>query len=225
MARRPTEVISHWHHYLEDFSTSALDFYSAVEEAVKSRELPDVKLSRVEFKEGGIGSAKREYLRIERERVVFDLCAAPYGSRGYFFSWWLAQVPGKLSDWLVPVILLGFGFMVLLAMLWAIFGDSCGGILVFLLFFFVGVPGGLLALGAGVRQGAIGDEELVLQIPILGWLYEKVFNPVTYYRLDTALMFQEAVRTSVNEVLEGLFSDKAVRALAPEEWAPRHQML
>ncbi len=95
MARKPERVISHWYNYVEGFSTSAMDFYAAVEAAVNARELPGVTLSRVEFKESGILSAKREYLRIQREKVAFDLGAAPYGGSAYFFSWWLAELPGN----------------------------------------------------------------------------------------------------------------------------------
>ncbi len=44
------------------------------------------------WKEGGVLSAKREYLRIQRGNLAFDVCTAPHGS-GYFFSWWMARVP------------------------------------------------------------------------------------------------------------------------------------
>jgi hypothetical protein len=211
MARKPARVISHWYHYVEGFATSAMDFYASVEESVKGRELPGASLSRVEFKEGGVLSAKREYLRVQREKTVFDLCAAPYGKQGYFFSWWLAELPGNPLVWLFATLGIGFAYLVLFGILWAMLGDSCGGIVLFILFVLAGIPGGLYALGYGVREGAIGDEEVVLAMPFVGWLYERVFQPTTYYRIDTALMFQEAVRASVNEVLEGLFSDQGLK--------------
>lgn len=85
-------VISHWYMLMEDFETSGLDFYRAVEDALRERGVPDARVSRVEWKEGGLATAKREYLRIERSRVAFDICAAPFGT-GYFFSWWLARIP------------------------------------------------------------------------------------------------------------------------------------
>lgn len=225
MARKPARVISHWYHYVEGFSTSGLEFFAAVEEAVKGREIPGASLSRVEFKEGGVLSAKREYLRVQREKTVFDLCAAPYGKNGYFFSWWLAELPGNPLMWLLATAVSTLIFIAILAVLWAMFGDSCGGIFVFVLLVLFGIPGGLYALGYGVREGAIGDEEAVLAMPFVGWLYERVFQPTTYYRIDTALMFQEAVRASVNEVLEDLFSEQGLRALASEDLAPRHQVL
>src|SRR6188474_2416272 len=84
------EVVSHWHKLLEDQQASALDFYGAVEEELKRRDVPGLQLERVDWREGGVTSAKREYLRIGRERLTFDLCAAPFGT-GYFFSWWVAK--------------------------------------------------------------------------------------------------------------------------------------
>lgn len=79
------QVISHWHALVDGFSTSALDFYSSVEEAVRARAVPEATFSRVEFSEAGLGSAKRQYFRVGRGKVNFDICAAPYGN-GFFFS-------------------------------------------------------------------------------------------------------------------------------------------
>lgn len=155
MARKPARVISHWYRYVEGFSTSGLEFYALVEEAVTRRRLPGVTLSRVRFLEGGVFSAKREYLRVQREGVVFDICAAPYGRGGYFLSWRLAELRGSL-----------------------------------------------------------------LARPIV-WLYQRLFRPKTYYRLDTALLFQEAVQAAVNEVLEGLLSEQGLRVPQPAPPGPR----
>ncbi len=52
-------VISHWCHLVEDFNTSALDFYGVVETALAQRGIPNSKTSRVEWKEGSVLSAKR----------------------------------------------------------------------------------------------------------------------------------------------------------------------
>lgn len=225
MARRPDRVVSHWYHYVEGFSTSALAFYMAVEEAVQRRDIPDVALSRVTFKEGGIASADREYLRIGRRRTVFDLCAAPFGRDGYFFSWWLVELPGNPWLWLGLTAAAGLAFVLLLGLLFLIFGRSCAGAVAAAITAFAAIPTGLFLLGWGVKEGAIGYEEDVLAIPVVGWLYERLFQPATYYRMDTALMFQEAVRASVNEVLAGILGDQGVRVPSQEEWAPRHQVL
>lgn len=97
MPRNPDGlVLSHWHTLFEDFSTSSQEFYAAVEEAVRERGLPDIEISRVLFSEGGTGSPEREYLRIQRDRTVFDICSAPFGN-GHFFSWWLAKIPVRFG--------------------------------------------------------------------------------------------------------------------------------
>lgn len=214
-------VLSNWHTLFEDFSTSTQDFYAAVEVAIADRNLPDIKTSRVFFSEGGIGSAKREYLRIERQRIVFDICSAPYG-KGHFFSWWLAKIPAKYGLFVVMAILLGFlvGWLFFEGIVLQIFGYGCAGAIVSALGFFIGIPAGFLLLGAGVERGLVGDEEWVLSIPWVGYLYYVIFNPVSYYRLDTAMMFRDSIRSAVNEVLNDLREEKGLRLLGDEELRP-----
>lgn len=91
-----SEVISHWNTLIENFNTSPLQFYSAVSEAITRRAVPDAELERINWLEGGLLSAKREYLRITRDEYFFDICAAPFGT-GFFVSWWLTmRAPGCL---------------------------------------------------------------------------------------------------------------------------------
>jgi hypothetical protein len=66
-------VISHWHHPVENFQTSTMEFYAAVEQALKPREIPDYSVSRIDWREGGVLTARREYLRIKRGKLAFDL--------------------------------------------------------------------------------------------------------------------------------------------------------
>ncbi len=147
MAKKVPLVFSHWYHLTENLQESALTFYGAVEEAVKRRQLTDVKISRVDYREGGILSAKREYLRLQRKNLIFDICSAPFGT-GFFVSWWLGEPVGFLRS-----------------------------------------------------------------LPF--------FRPVlTYYRLDTALMFQESVSSAVMEVLDGITKAKGLRELSEAERKP-----
>jgi hypothetical protein len=81
MPTAPKSVIAHWHHLVEDFQTSATDFYAAVRAAVERREAPDILFSEVEWNEKGILSSRRTYLRVKRGRVSFDICSAPLRSR------------------------------------------------------------------------------------------------------------------------------------------------
>src|SRR5438105_2303251 len=86
--------ISHWHHLFENFQASSLEFYNAVEKAVEARAVPELHSTRVEHKESGLASAKREYLRLHRGKHAFDICAAPFGT-GFFISSWFTEPPLK----------------------------------------------------------------------------------------------------------------------------------
>jgi hypothetical protein len=59
-----------------------------------------------------------------------------------------------------------------------------------------------------------------LAVPIVGWIYERVFSPATFYAIDTALMFQDAVHNAVMEVIDCVTENKGVRALTESERKP-----
>jgi hypothetical protein len=159
MARKVAQVLSHWNHFFDGLSSSSQAFYQTVESAVKARELPDIKVDRVDFREGGIFSAKREYLRVEHKELLFDVCAAPFGT-GYFFSWWLGEP----------------------------------------------APDGLWGM--------------IISIPYLGVIAQKLFRPMTYYSKDTALMVQSAIHNVILEVIDSMTAAKGLRALTELERKP-----
>ena len=99
-------VFSHWFHMLEGLQESPQSFYASLENAVKKREVPDVVISRIDYKEGGVFSAKREYCRVKRKKLIFDVCAAPYG-RSFFISWWLAEIPSFLRALFLAIPVFG----------------------------------------------------------------------------------------------------------------------
>lgn len=220
MADHGSGVLSRWHVLLEDFSTSTQDFYRAVQAAIVRRDPPDVSLSRVLFKEGGVGSAEREYLRVTRGRIVFDICSAPYGN-GHFFSWWLVRVPPRFGLLIASVLVLGILLLWTLIMFAFAKSGGCARTVLGSLVFLVGIPGLLYGLGALVQAGFLADEEWVLSVPYVGRLYTMLFNPNSYYRLDTAMMFRDTVRSAVNEVINGLREEKGLRALEGEALRPR----
>ena len=97
-------VISHWYTPVPNFSTSTQDFYAAVEKELTAQQVPGLKIKKVEFAEGGLFSAKRQYLRMTRDDLVFDVCAAPFGVN-YFFSCRFASVPPTGLMALIKMIL------------------------------------------------------------------------------------------------------------------------
>ena len=68
-----SDVISHWYKLFENFQASPMEFYAAVEAALQPRQIPDTSTSRVDWKEGGLLAARREYLRVSRGRLAFDI--------------------------------------------------------------------------------------------------------------------------------------------------------
>ena len=106
MARNAAVIFSHWFHLLEGLQESPKSFYTSLEELIKKRGLPDVSVSKIDYKEGGIFSVKREYFRVKRKGYIFDICAAPFG-RGFFISWWLGETPSALQAFLMMIPFLG----------------------------------------------------------------------------------------------------------------------
>jgi hypothetical protein len=156
MAGEP-EVLAHWHLLLDDFATSSKDFYSSVGQSLASRQLPAAKTKRVDWSEGGLFSAKREYLRVTRDDLTFDICAAPYGN-GFFFSSWLVTKQGFFAR--------------------------------------------------------------LATLPMVGPFVRWAFKRITYFAVDTRLMFQESVHRAVTDTIDGIRVAKGLRALSPDELRP-----
>lgn len=205
-----TPVFAHWHTLVENFQTSPLEFYEVVESAVRKREIPDLRLSRVEYRESGVVSALRIYQRIERKKLAFDVCAAPFGT-GFFFSWWLTEPKKsyKALGCLAVMLLLAFGYLVL---------DKFGmkGCVFSLLFGLAGMA--ILVWSA--REGWFLSEDVIHDLPYLGPLYEYFFDPETYYKEDTRTMYRELVHAAVLEAVDETLETKGLRALAPEDRKP-----
>src|SRR4249919_1296994 len=108
MVQAPSIIISHWFNTIENFQASPMQFYASVEEAIKRRQIPFSSTERVEWHEGGIFSAQREYLRITRNDHIFDICGAPYGT-GFFVSWWFGERKA-INPFMAVAIFLGFMF-------------------------------------------------------------------------------------------------------------------
>lgn len=211
----PKEIHSHWGTLVEGLQASPMEFYRSVEEAIDRRQIPDTSRSRVQWQEGGALSAKREYLRVNRGALNFDIGAAPFGT-GFFFSWWLIGPTHGLKY----LVLLLIAIVIVISATLKLFGLSLG-----LLLGLVLVPATLLLLGDAVRKGRLGREESVLAIPLVGRLYEWIFSPNTYYKLDTESMFQTAVHGAVMEAIDGITTTKGVRPLTELERKPVYDKL
>lgn len=211
--KRGDSILSNWHLLIDDASFSGLEFFKRIEAAVKERQVPQVTFSRKDFRETGILSDKRTYLRLRKGNLIFDIGAAPYGT-GFYFSWWLLRKRTRFA-WLY---LLGFVVIELFAVYATLFlgiGMMLGaytwpaiGAVVIITF---------IILGLLARAGAFGPEENILALPILGWLFEKIFSPVTYHSMDRAIMYRESIRRAVNEALNATLADQGMQALSEEQ--------
>ena len=204
-------VLSNWATLVENMEASPLAFYAAVEEALTRRQVPQTQNSRTEYKEAGVLSAHREYLHVQREKLSFDICGAPFGT-GFFFSWWFGEERPHLNP--ILKVLVVFGYLVGLGILVKLAGFFLGIFLfVFLIF------GGLATAKVLAGDGQF-DDGVVRALPILGTLYEWLFEPATYYRLDSMRMFQEAVHNAVMEVIDSMTTSKGLRLLSESERKP-----
>lgn len=69
-------------------------------------------------------------------------------------------------------------------------------------------------------MGKPETDDVILMLPLIGPLYERFFRPITYYRIDTAQMFQKTVEKAVMEVIDGITNEKGIRALSELERKP-----
>ena len=154
----PTTNISNWNTHVAGMQQSSAEFYREVERLIGVHHLKDVKQERVDIKEGGIFSSKREYLQVRRDEYVFHVCAAPYGN-GFFISWWFGSVE---KGWIA----------------------------------------------------------FLLKLPLFGTFIRRFVKPWTYYRVDTANMFNAITSGAVYEALDALIKANGLRTLSAEELRP-----
>lgn len=213
---KKAEVLNHWIGFADAFHVSSLEFYAQVGKELAARQVPQLELKQIEFAEGGPLSEKRVYLRLLRERLVFDVCAAPFGS-GFFFSCRTAVVPPVIQAWelLILFFLIFVGLPLLLALAVKMFG--------FLLAPFALVGGlifGLYALRNLVAWGLYDLDRTLTRTPVVGPFYERFLRQDTYYRQDTRLMYLETVFNVVKGLAEEVTAAKGVRLIRQYELAP-----
>ncbi|HTY11520.1 MAG TPA: hypothetical protein VMF88_10650 [Bacteroidota bacterium] len=151
-------IVSHWHNLIQGLQFSVEDYYNALDAVIEKRKVPEVKVEVTHYREGGIASAKRMYLRIGRRDHIFDVCAAPFGT-DFFVSWWLGQ--------------------------------------------------NMKTMGA-----------IINGLPFIGPPLIRLFSPETFYRIDTALMFQDSVHQAVLEVLDDRIKGQGLRSMTESERKP-----
>ena len=216
---KKADVLDHWYSLVPGFTAATKDFYEAVEAEMKERQVPGLDISRVEFSEGGLLSGKREYLRMARERLVFDICAAPFGT-SYFFSCRFAEIPAVVELWQLLVLLAAFSICVPISLVicFKIFGVLAP------IVWPIGLVG-LIVLAVYVMRNsvAMGLKDLdatLLQLPVVGAVYEAWIRKETYYRVDTRLMYLDTVNAVVKAVVEETTGAKGIKLIRFNEHSP-----
>jgi hypothetical protein len=209
---KKADVIDHWYALIPVFNTSTKDFYAAVEKELKDLEVPGLQIFYVDFAEGGVLSAKREYLRLTRERFVFDVCAAPFG-KAYFFSCRFAEIPAVIRLWQLLVVLIAA--LMIVALAFRYLGLILGAVVLLAGFVFL-----IYTLRNAVAMGLRDLDATLIKSPVVGPIYENWFRKETYYRQDTRLMYRDTVNDVVKAKVEEVTGAKGIKLIQFNDYSP-----
>jgi len=219
----PDIIISHWYRLINDLQISSQQFYSRLHQVLCERKVPMLEGGRIEFHEGGPLSPKRQYLRLKRERVTFDICAAPFGTGG-FVSW-------RLGERYLRLNFLGL-FVLIVAFLAILNSIQDYRITLFRLsldlhqtLITVGIVAGIIVFLLWLMRSAVGLglanlDALLLHTPVIAGFYERFLRPMTYYRIDLALMYEAAIHQAVLQVLDELTEAQKLPRLPDSDRKP-----
>jgi hypothetical protein len=206
------EVLNHWYAPVDNFQFVTSEFYQMIEKELQARKVPGLEISRVEFSEGGLLSDKREYLRLKRERLVFDICAAPFGT-SYFFSFRFVELPLGIKP--LELLIFWVGLVLTFGLLAKLFG-TISGILLFLAL----VVGAIWFLRNVIALGLKDLDATLLKTPVVGPIYEIFFRKETYYRQDTRLMYLTTVNNITKALVDEVTAAKGIKLVKRYERRP-----
>ena len=197
------EVLSSWLIPVDGLSFSPKEFYASVEQQLAARKIPSMKITRQRFAEGGLLSDQRVYLRLMRERLAIDTCAAPFGNI-FFFSCRTVYVPALVRLWHILAAICFFNLVSNLLVM--ALGLTYGSVALIALIFAV----------AGVLRNASVEEfsdldAVLLRIPVVATLYENWFRQDTYYRQDTRSIYMQVLPDLIKELAENACATKGVK--------------
>jgi len=206
------EILDGWLYSADGVSIPPSEFYSSVEKQLASRKIPNLQISRVEFAEGGLLSNQRQYLRLMRERLAIDACAAPFGNH-FFFSCRIVYVPALVRLWHIVAAFLFFSIIVNLLVL--LLGFEFAVIAVVTLLF------AIAAVFRNAGSTAFSDlDTLLLRIPVVATIYEDWFRMETYYRVDTRTLYQTILPDLIRAAAQEMCGEKGLKLVQQSESAP-----
>ena len=197
------DVLDSWLRHADDFNFSSREFYATVEQQLAARKIPGMEITREEFAEGGLLSDQRIYLRLMRERLCIDTCAAPFGKM-FFFSCRTVHVRALVRLWHLVVVSAFFGvvYRLLIIPLGGVFAAIA---LIAIVFAIVGV------LRNASLAGFSDLDTLLLKIPVVGTIYEDWFREDTYYRQDTRSLYMQLMPKFIEELAAETCAANGVR--------------
>jgi hypothetical protein len=197
------EVLDSWLRHADGMNFSPKEFYAQVEQELAARKIPGMEISRVQFAEGGLLSDERIYLRLMRERLCIDTCAAPFGNI-FFFSCRTVYVPTLVRLWHILAAMAFFFVVVWLLVI------PLG-----VTFATIAVIGLAFALAGVLRNASAGGfsdlDTILLKIPVVAAIYEDWFRVETYYREDTRTLYRQLLPQFIEELAQETCAAKGVR--------------
>jgi len=210
--KKQDEVLNHKLTISDAIDLPPSEFYDRIEKAIAAHKIPGLEISKVGYAEGGLLSDKRIYLRMIRERLAFDACAAPFGT-DYFFSSRTVYSPVRVKLWQVLVVL--FCLYWLFKGLSRPLGAEYAAIAT--VSFVVAVA---LTFKNVVALDISDLDALLLKIPVVSPIYEGWFRKETYYREDTRLVYLEIIPRIIQEVIDEITAAKGVKKIRDYERSP-----
>jgi len=212
LSSRKADVYSHSGTLTPDIHFSTQDFYKDLETIIRDKQWPGVDLVRIGYREAGVLSHKREYLRVIRHRHLFDVCASTFG-KDYFFSVREAELPSVVD------LRAFFVVMVSLALLFYVSSKAFG--MLFGSFAFVFLLGAIVWFFFSIlKLGLTRVDSIFIQLPVIGPVYEAWFRKDTYFQQDTRLVFLQSFTSVVKQQVEETVSAKGLRFLDSFERQP-----
>ena len=200
--RKPEELKQPTYALIDGFETSTDAFYQSIEHELNARKVPGLELMRIDYREGGPLSSRRDYLRMRRERLTFDLCSAPFGT-SWFFSYRFCEIPAPFPGLQLLIVAglltaLVFGYIALFGMLW-------GGITIGMTAF-----GFALLLRNTLTLGFEDFDAWLLTMPVFGRVYEALFRKETFFRKDTRFMYVEMMERVIQDKIKEITASEGI---------------
>lgn len=207
------EVFDYWYAPVDHFEFLTDDFYKRIEQELASRKVPGLEMSRVEFSEGGLLSGKREYLRLRRERLVFDICAAPFGT-SYFFSFRSVLLPLGIKPMELVIFLIGL--LITLSLLVKLLGTIYGFLALIAI-----LGSSIYVMRNAIALGLKDLDSNLIKTPVIGPLYEVFLRKETYYREDARRMYVATVNNITKALVDDVTAAKGIKLVKRYERTPK----